>query len=252
MDDRPPARNEKSPGRKRAGAFPADQGARAAPRSVGAAMPRDYYVVLGIKRTADPESIKQAYRRIAKRFHPDKSQSEETIDRFLEARAAYETLSDAERRRHYDAGLSGREASRRPHPEREPARPAAHSPPPPDDFLEAFFPGIVQAGRWQNVPEDPRIEVVLSPREAARGGRFPLSVQLTAPCGHCDGSGRSAFFVCPVCRGRGRIAFRHPFDLVIPPGIHDGTTATLSMDTAGIAGTRLQVLVRVAPSSASF
>jgi molecular chaperone DnaJ len=214
-------------------------------------MPRDYYVVLGIKRTADPERIKQAYRRIAKRFHPDRSQSEETTDRFLEARTAYETLSDAEKRRDYDAALSGREASRPQRSERRPARPAPGSAPPSDDLREAFFPGVCQEGHWDNIPEDPHIEMILSPREALRGGRFSLNVQLTAPCGHCGGRGQSVFFICPVCGGCGRIAFRDAFDLIIPPCIPDGTTATLSMAAAGFAGTRLHILIRVAASPSS-
>lgn len=210
--------------------------------SWGSGMPRDYYVVLGIKRTADPASIKQAYRRIAKRFHPDKSQSEETTDRFLEARAAYETLSDAEKRRNYDIAISGRKKARPPHPR----RPAAGGPSPSGERLEVFFPGALREGNRLNAPDDPRIEVILSPREAARGGRFALSVELTAPCGHCGGYGRSVFFVCPACRGRGRVSFRHPFELIIPPGIPDGTTAAFSMAGAGLAGTRLHVLVRMA------
>src|SRR5215207_817804 len=66
-------------------------------------MPRDYYEILGVSREANETEIKKAFRRLARELHPDVNQSPDAEERFKEAAAAYEVLSDAERRRTYDA-----------------------------------------------------------------------------------------------------------------------------------------------------
>src|SRR5215218_7656353 len=67
-------------------------------------MPRDYYEVLGVSRDAEETEIKKAFRRLARELHPDVNDHDpEAEEKFKEAAAAYEVLSDAERRRTYDA-----------------------------------------------------------------------------------------------------------------------------------------------------
>ncbi len=66
--------------------------------------PKDYYQILGVARDATPAAIKRAYRRLAKKYHPDVA-SEALVPEFQELQAAYETLTDAERRRRYDESL---------------------------------------------------------------------------------------------------------------------------------------------------
>ena len=68
-------------------------------------MPRDYYIVLGIKQGASLSEIKKAYRKAIKRYHPDKVGKSTDARKFRAAREAYEVLSDAERRRTYDAEM---------------------------------------------------------------------------------------------------------------------------------------------------
>ena len=60
--------------------------------------PKDYYVILGVARNASTAAIKRAFRRLAKKYHPDLSAKATTPD-FQDLQAAYETLADAERRR---------------------------------------------------------------------------------------------------------------------------------------------------------
>lgn len=74
-------------------------------------MPKDYYDVLGIKRDATEAQIKSAYRRLARKYHPDVNKAPDSAEKFREATEAYEVLSDAQKRKMYDtyghAGPSG-------------------------------------------------------------------------------------------------------------------------------------------------
>lgn len=63
---------------------------------------KDYYAVLGVERTASPDDIKKAYRRLARKYHPDVSKEKDAEERFKEVAEAYETLKDAEKRAAYD------------------------------------------------------------------------------------------------------------------------------------------------------
>lgn len=64
---------------------------------------KDYYKILGVDRSADPKTIKQAYRRLARKYHPDVAKAKGAAERFKEINEAYEVLSDPEKRRRYDS-----------------------------------------------------------------------------------------------------------------------------------------------------
>src|SRR5262249_10245641 len=67
------------------------------------AMPRDYYEVLGVSKTASPEEIKKAYRKLARQHHPDRNPGDKTAEaRFKEIQNAYDALSDPQKRAQYD------------------------------------------------------------------------------------------------------------------------------------------------------
>ena len=71
---------------------------------------KDYYYFLGIPKDASAEDIKKAYRKLSLKYHPDKNDNDEFFsDRFREAQEAYETLTDADRRRLYDQNLSSQQ-----------------------------------------------------------------------------------------------------------------------------------------------
>jgi len=91
-------------------------------------MPRDYYDILGVSRSADPKEIKKAYRRLAKRYHPDVNADESAKQTFREVQEAYEVLSDPEKRKLYDQfGHAGVKAGAQPAGSRSTAR-GGHNP----------------------------------------------------------------------------------------------------------------------------
>ena len=65
-------------------------------------MPRDYYDILGVTRSADDAEIKKSYRKLAKKYHPDVNKDDGASERFAEAQEAYDVLSDKDKRQMYD------------------------------------------------------------------------------------------------------------------------------------------------------
>ncbi|HXK95458.1 MAG TPA: DnaJ domain-containing protein, partial [bacterium] len=68
---------------------------------------KDYYEILGVKRDASEEEIKKAYRKLARKYHPDMNKDPEAENRFKEINEAHEVLSDPEKRKRYDMLGSG-------------------------------------------------------------------------------------------------------------------------------------------------
>ena len=191
----------------------------------GRVMPKDYYLILGVHRGASTSEIKQAYRSIAKKYHPDISRSQDDSDRFLEIKEAYETLVDETRRRQYNQEIGetspgsdsslGRAAGSHfsPGNEREMAF----------EWMDGLFERMFTAGgrRGQTVPRENTLyfEAILTPREAESGGRFTLTLPLCKPCWMC-GPGRTGFMpLCPVCLGRGQTVVERSCSLELPAGL---------------------------------
>ncbi|PYM24812.1 MAG: hypothetical protein DMD80_23055 [Candidatus Rokuibacteriota bacterium] len=84
---------------------------------------RDYYKILGVGQDADKKAIKAAYRRLARRFHPDVAPGRDTAKRFIEIQEAYEALSNPTRRRLYDRATRGRRQRAAASPKRRPRIP---------------------------------------------------------------------------------------------------------------------------------
>jgi DnaJ-class molecular chaperone len=184
-------------------------------------MPRDHYALLGVARDAPPAAIKRAYRRLAKRLHPDSGAGSST--EFLALQEAYETLSDAERRRRYDEVLQEAEA--------EWLDPPPHVWGPPVVAPRPAVPRGSLSG-----------EILLSADEAAAGGWLPLDVPVEASCPGCLGSG-GLVFGCDRCGGEGVVARRLQVPLRIPSGIRDGSVFQLSLDDP--AGLSLLLTVHI-------
>lgn len=185
---------------------------------------KDYYVLLGVPRDASLQTIKRAYRRLAKRLHPDAAEVS-SADAFRELQVAYETLTDADRRRRYDETLS---------PEGEAAPGRTWS--------------FIRAGRTRELRRPVRRgslsgEILLRADEAAFGGVLPLDVPLSASCSACDGTGGDVFN-CPSCGGEGKVERRLPVSLRIPRGVRDGTVFQIDVDDPAVTSVLLTVHIR--------
>ena len=161
---------------------------------------RDLYSVLGVSRNATADEIKRAYRKLARKYHPDRNQGDkESEERFKEVQEAYDTLSDPEKRKQYDAGgmFSGfgpkRLRRRRLH-----LRPRRH-----------LLHLLRASRRRRQAPvrgRDLETEVRLSFEQAMEGVEVAVTVPKQATCPTCHGSGAkpgTSPIVCPRCGGRG-------------------------------------------------
>lgn len=215
-------------------------------------MPRDYYFVLGINKTADLSRIKKAYRTVAKKHHPDVSHAPESAARFREVREAYETLSDDSKRRRYDQELAKQDSHIRISRAAQTIERRksvfggieeffTHA----DDFFSGFVPGFFDRGVGRT--KDLYYEVILSTREASRGGLFALTVPVIANCPECGKTGYWDGFFCPVCYGYGKVRSERKFSVSIPPNVSQGTEIRLSLEDIGLKGCCVNIVVLIEP-----
>jgi molecular chaperone DnaJ len=164
----------------------------------------DYYGILGVRKDADGDEIKKAYRRLARELHPDVNPDPQTQERFKEITQAYEVLSDPEKRQMYDLGA-------------DPFGPGGAGQGfgagfPFSDIMDAFFGAAAgargprsRARRGRNATI--RVELDLS--ECAFGTTKDLAVDTAVVCPTCSGEGTASGThpqTCDVCGGRGEIS----------------------------------------------
>jgi molecular chaperone DnaJ len=182
-------------------------------------MARDYYETLGVSRTADQEEIKKAYRRLARKYHPDVNREPGAEESFKEVSRAYEVLSDPEIRARFDQfGEAGVNAGAgQGFGDFGDMGGLA-------DIFETFFGGFGGAqtqsgGRRRNGPvrgEDLRLDLKLDFREAIFGGKKEIRIPHLESCTTCNGSGGkpgSQPKTCLTCNGAGQVrrSTRTPF-----------------------------------------
>lgn len=207
-------------------------------------MAKDFYLVLGVSPDADQRQIKRAYRRAAKRLHPDTASSIQDTRLFQEASEAYEVLSDARRRVAYDAAQARDAAEKARH-----IRPRAAGAPRP--AWAQVQDAAMRAGRFRRFAPSAgafsiiSLEVRLSSQEAQDGGCYEVRLPFPAPCALC-GERRDKPGGCPLCRGRLHFWSTRIFELELPPGIQDQTSVQLPLAIHGMTGLTLDVRVHVA------
>lgn len=166
-------------------------------------MSSDPYAVLGVDRDADAETIKKAYRRLARQYHPDVNSEPGAQERFKEVSAAYEVLADPEKRRIYDLGgdpFGGSGGF---------GQGAGFSF---TDIMDAFFGGQQGSSRGprprQRRGQDALVRIELELAEAAFGATRELKVDTAVVCSTCHGSGAAEGVrpvTCETCHGRGEV-----------------------------------------------
>lgn len=165
---------------------------------------KDYYAILGVTRDASAEDIKRAYRRLARKFHPDINGDAEAHDRFQEINAAYEVLSDPAKREMVDLGGD-------PLAPGGAAGAGAGSPFMGfQDIMDAFFGGAAGRGPRPRTRagSDAIIRLDLDLEETAFGVETPITVDTATRCSTCDGAGVAAGThpsTCDTCNGRGEV-----------------------------------------------
>jgi len=163
----------------------------------------DYYGVLGVRRDADPDEIKKAYRRLARELHPDVNPDPQTQERFKEITQAYEVLSDPGKRQMYDMGGD---------PFAQAGAGGFGPGFPFSDIMDAFFGAGAssrgprsRARRGRNAT----IRVELDLAECAFGTTRDLVVDTAVVCPNCSGEGTAPGShpeTCDVCNGRGEVS----------------------------------------------
>ena len=239
---------------------------------------KDYYEVLGVAKTVAGKDIKSAYRKLAKKWHPDSNLTNKIAaeEKFKEISEAYEVLGDSEKRKKYDAlgsnweqaaqqadaqaryrsaqtGPSGNVGGSDPFGNGAYAGQSGFS-----DFFDSFFSGAAApsgGGRRTATPSyaarggDLETSVDITLAEAFAGGNKSVSLQIEDNCPRCNGTGVLGGQICPQCHGTGRVISNKKFDVTIPKGVRDGQRIRLagqgSRGTAGGPSGDLYLDVRV-------
>lgn len=166
---------------------------------------RDYYEVLGLAKGATADEIKKAYRKLAKKYHPDVSEEKDAEAKFKEVQEAYDVLNDPQKKAQYDqfghaganggdpfggfGGFSGGFGGF-------------------DDIINSFFGGSRRQSRERNEGEDINLRMTIDFMEAVLGTKKPIEVDITEDCGHCHGSGAESskdIHTCSKCHGTGYV-----------------------------------------------
>jgi molecular chaperone DnaJ len=178
----------------------------------------DAYEVLEIERDADSITVRRAYQRLARRYHPDFSTHDAAVRRFREVERAYRILADRDLRRRHDAG------------DLPPASDERAAPGGAGERREWTGSGDPARSAWVG-PLDLVAEVILDLADAVRGSVASLSVQRERGCEECGGRGArgpgGGELPCGRCSGRGVLIDLERVRARLPAGIADGARLRL-------------------------
>jgi len=231
---------------------------------------KDYYKILGVPKDADDKAIKTAYRRLARKHHPDVAKGKDSAARFQEVAEAYEVLGDAEKRKRYDtlgpdwqryaeagAGARGPFEGAEVHFGRGGEGFS--------DFFRTIFGdlgggggggrggrgggrsggfrdidlgdlGDLGAGFGPDKGGDVEAGIEVSLEDAFRGVSRTVSLELDEPCPVCGGSGHVNRKPCPQCRGGGWSKGRRNLEVKIPAGVSTGSRVRVGGEGQGGSG----------------
>ena len=221
---------------------------------------RDYYQVLGVSRDADEKEVKRAFRRLARKYHPDVNPGDKEAERkFKQVSEAFAVLSDAQKRQQYDQfGQVG-----------EGFRPGGAGPPGDfwfttgspgfgvgglggfEDLLEELLGRRGGAGTRRRRGESIQTEIELTLADAYHGVSRNVSVPIPQPCAACQGAGMTGRDQpCARCGGRGQIEQVKKLEVKIPRGVQSGAKIRLAgQGMPGPTGERgdLYLIAKITP-----
>ena len=199
---------------------------------------KDYYAILGVGRNATAKEIKQAYRKLARKYHPDVNPGDKSAEsKFKEINEAHEVLSDAEKRKKYDQyGDQWQYAdqfakARQQQGTWDFTRGGTRTTFDFGDIGAEGFGSIFDSvlgglgGRRSRRPQrgrDFEYPVEVSLEEAYRGATRMLETQVEEPCSSCRGEG------CTTCGGSGAVIRPKRLEVKIPPGVRDGSRVRIA------------------------
>jgi len=214
---------------------------------------KNYYDILGVPKNAPEKDIKSAYRKLARKWHPDANPTNQrqAEEKFKDIQEAYEVLGDSEKRKKYDVlGSDWQRAAQEAEQQRTYRRAqqnagygsndiggasagGAGGASGFSDFFDMFFSGI---GRRQTAApsgfeergQDLETTIDLTLAEAYEGGKKSVSLQLEDRCPKCGGTGTAGKGICPQCHGTGRTIETKRFDVTIPKGVREGQRIRLT------------------------
>jgi molecular chaperone DnaJ len=213
---------------------------------------KDYYSILGVSRNASEKEIKQAFRRLARKHHPDVNPGDKDAEaRFKQVSEAYEVLSDKEKRKKYDqfgdqwqyadqfAKAGGRGAPFRGFDFGDifgGGKTYSYSFSGGGEGLDSLLDELLRGGRAGTYTRRTRpmrgrdiehsVEITLE--EAFSGTSRLLSLQAEEPCATCHGSGRIQNALCSVCQGRGTKSRTKRLEVKIPAGVKTGSRVRIA------------------------
>ncbi|KAI0767904.1 DnaJ-domain-containing protein [Irpex lacteus] len=157
----------------------------------------DLYKALDLDRSASEKDIRAAYKRLSRKYHPDKNKEEGAEEKFVEIAHAYEVLSDETKRQIYDRygedGLKAHEGGQNPHQN-------------PFDIFQNFFGHGGHPGQQVRRGPTSVSEMEVSLADMYTGGSIEFMVQKRILCDHCRGTGAASsndIHTCPSCNGQG-------------------------------------------------
>ncbi|MDH4269864.1 MAG: J domain-containing protein [Dehalococcoidia bacterium] len=227
---------------------------------------KDYYQILGLSRNASEKEIKQAYRRLARKHHPDLNPGDKSAEaKFKEINAAHEVLSNPEKRKKYDqfgdqweyaeqfAKAGGRGGVKWDFGKDGTTVEYGDL----SDFGDIFSSLFGDSGMGSRMKRGPQrgqdiestIEVSLE--EAYHSSARVIQLETAEPCTACGGTGRVGNRVCTICNGAGAKAIPKRLEVKIPAGVRDGSRIRIAGEgvpghTGGSKGD-LYLVVKVLP-----
>ncbi|WP_022664154.1 DnaJ domain-containing protein [Desulfospira joergensenii] len=234
-------------------------------------MPKNHYLVLGVASDATSEDIKEAYRRLAKEFHPD--HYGENHSPFLAIQEAYSVLSDPIKRQDHDLAVLGRGEKPGQFPRGKGVWPGSRrmaEPLIPGQGLSQDLRGVNSAESFysyrssmdrlfgrppsrlnpmarpgRNQAKNLHLEVDLTLEQAFSGGQLRVALRGEFRCPSCTGAGRAAMGECPHCHGMGILPGETPVMIRWPPGVPDNHRIQMALNPSGMDNLTLTIHFRI-------